>query len=107
MSITVKVKITNTRNKEKLIKKILKDRKNRRIEKIDFEEENVTITFSDTKSYGVKNIVKQYSKTKYKDRNEAVRKFLGNKPSYWDSIKWKIIKIIELDDEWLIFFMKN
>lgn len=107
MPITVKTKITGVRNKEKFIKPILKERRKKVLEKVKVDEDILILTFSETEGRKGKNFVKQYSKTKYPDCNSCVLKFLQNKMSYEDNMKWRIVEILEFPDEWVIFFRKN
>lgn len=110
MSFTRRVeKILEVRNKEKILSAILKNERQRLLESVSLEDEDLLLTFSDNKNYAMKMVVKQYSKKKYKDKNEFLSKFLRSKCYKFmpGCTVWKVVGVIELPEVWLAFFKRN
>lgn len=115
MAFCKKINLSGVRNKERVIEQILKKEMGRSIQKVFVNEKSVTIAFSHNENYPIKNVVKQFSKKKHEKKIEDfISKFLdNNKASKGYSVSetyntvYSVIDIIEMQDEYLIFFERN
>ena len=109
MVIKVTKEFLMCRNKELLMSEVLKENRQRRLVDVNLENENLFLTFSDECNCEIKTVVKQYSKKKYKDITECIKIFQRNKyyKLFTAGTVWRIIKVIELPNVWLIFFERN
>ena len=107
MAFVERIRIFEVWKKEASISKILKLQKGRKLENVELENNELVLKFSDTKNSKTKTVVKQFSKQKHEDVNMCVSNFLRSKCSGLGWSEWRIIKILELPDIWLIFFERN
>ena len=106
------INLKGEHKKESTISKILNEEKGRCIEKVELNGETLTISFSYTKRYRIKNVVKQYSKERYNEGvGQAISDFLENnkilKACFGYHTPYSVIEVIELQDVWLVFFERN
>lgn len=96
-------------NVEVWLSKILNENKKRRLEKVKFENGDLSLIFSDEENWSVKTVVKQYSKKKYENKDICIYKFeRGNGYKYGiPRTVWQVREVIDLPKIWLIFFERN
>lgn len=103
------VDVSEIRNKEKIIAKILKEEHGRLLEEVTVNNGKIILIFSNDRNYCMKMVVKQFSKEKYVNPYKNIEKFLQTKcythlPNW--SV-WNIIRTIDLSDCLLVFFKRN
>ena len=108
MAFVKRIRILEIWKKETVISKMLKQNKGRKLKNAELENNELMLEFSNEKNHKVKSVVKQFSKQKHKDVNICISNFLRTKCHNqlgWS--EWKIIKIIELPEIWLVFFERK
>ncbi len=96
-------------NKERIISDILKQEKYRKLEKIRKNNDTtIQLFFSEKYPFRIKKRVVQFSKKKYKNREEIVSIIKIQKDSKTiKEVLWKDIQVVELPTVWLVFCQRS
>ncbi len=97
-------------NKERIISDILKLHKCRKFEKITKIDDNtIQVSFSESYAYKIRKKVVQFSKKKYKNKEDIisiVEQQIDSKSMLREPL-WKDIQVVELPTVWLVFCQRS
>lgn len=104
------IRIPEKSNKERELAEVLKQAIGRKLKDVKIENGFFCFEFFDNCYFDTtKYAVKQFSKKRYECDTQAIVRFLEkNGCKYISSVNsWQVMKVIDLPDEWIIFFKRG